>query len=128
MNCSTNTGAEIMLTHTSPRSGTFQSTGRSCPYSVRGWCVVLALAAITIALEVSVAAVWSAASAPSVEIVNRKGDRLPLVPAFPAVNQPLETKFPGTCGSQHQLPDGCESLASPLAHSPVAHIAGRCVS
>jgi hypothetical protein len=46
------------------------------------------MAAITIALEVSVAAVWSAASAPSVEIVNRKGDRLPLVPAFSAVNQP----------------------------------------
>jgi hypothetical protein len=54
------------------------------------------------------------------EIVNRarKGDRLPLV----------QINIPPAHGYDARLPDGCDSLVSPLVYSHLAHIAGRCVS
>jgi hypothetical protein len=56
----------------------------------------------------------------SVQIVNRmqKGDRLPLV----QINAPRVPVY------DSRLPDGCDSLVSPLTHSHLARIAGRCVS
>jgi hypothetical protein len=56
----------------------------------------------------------------SVEIVNRtrKADRLPMV----QINVPHAPVYDA------RLPDGCESLVSPLTRSNLARIAGRCVS
>jgi hypothetical protein len=83
-----------------------------------------------VSIKVSAAPVGSGVAAPK-EMVNtaRKGDRLPLV----VVSEPnpangrIEVNVPGL-GDQHSLPDGCEALASPLARSTAAHIAGRCMS
>jgi hypothetical protein len=83
-----------------------------------------------VSVKVSAAPVGSRVAA-SKEVVNtaRKGDRLPLVVVSdpnPA-NGRIEVNVP-RLADQHSLPDGCEALASPLARSTVAHIAGRCVS
>ena len=82
-------------------------------------------------IEVSVATASSAA-APSGEIVNRaqKGNRLPLVPALHQnpVSRQLEVNLPRMPAPEQGLADGCESLVSPLARSPLAQIAGRCLS
>jgi hypothetical protein len=118
-----------MLPQTPLRTGL--STGRVAQYFIGGCSVLLAIVSNVIGIEVSVVTAWSGA-APSVEIVNRarKGERLPLVPAFHrnAVNLQLEVKVPRTPAVGEGLPDGCESLASSLAYSPLAHIAGRCLS
>jgi hypothetical protein len=60
----------------------------------------------------------------STQIVNRtqKGDRLPLVLALP----PTRTEQIGL--SAQALPEGCEAAGSPLAHFPLEHPAGRCLS
>ena len=69
---------------------------------------------------------------PSAQTVTRalKGDRLPLKPAsFSNVeNQPVEWRAPRTSVPASKLPDGCEAVASSIAKSELAHIAGRCVS
>jgi hypothetical protein len=74
---------------------------------------------------------WSGA-APSEEIVNRtrKGDRLPLIPTFHrnTMSRPLEINVSRTSAHDQELAEGCESLASSLAQSPLAHVAGRCLS
>jgi hypothetical protein len=94
--------------------------------------VILAMVSI-ITTELSVSTTWSAASSvSSTETVNRtqKGERLPLVPTLQrtTVNLPL-TRTEQTAFSDHdELPVGCESLGGPLAHSPLAHISGRCLS
>jgi hypothetical protein len=51
-----------------------------------------------------------------------KGDRLPLA----EVTRPQATDQRGA--GAYQLPDGCDALVSPLTHSKLARIAGRCVS
>ena len=91
--------------------------------------LVLAIISIFISIKVSAATVWSGV-APSSETINRarKGDRLPLVLVDPTrANRPIEVNV-SRPSVQHRLPDGCEALASPLARSTVAHIAGRCLS
>jgi hypothetical protein len=52
--------------------------------------------------------------------VNRtqKADRLPMV----------QIKEPRALHHDAKLPDGCESMVSPLTRSQLARIAGRCVS
>jgi len=118
-----------MLPQTSLRSDLFSSTGRALRYFISGCSVLLAIVSVVIGIEVSVATAFSRA-APSTEIINRtqKGDRLPVVPALPQdpVNRPPEVNLPHI--PDQDLADGCESLASPLAHSPLAQIAGRCLS
>jgi hypothetical protein len=118
-----------MLPHTSLRSGLFASTDRRLRYLISG-CSVL-LAAVSIVIGVSVATA-SSGTAPSVEIVNRvlKGNRLPLVSALRQnpVSEPPEVNVPRVAAPDGGLADGCESLASPLARSPLAQIAGRCLS
>ena len=120
-----------MLPHTSRRSGLFASTGWRLQYLISGRSVLLATVSIVIGIEVSVATASSGA-APSAEIINRalKGNRLPLVPALHQnpVSGPLEVNVPRVAASDGGLADGCESLASPLARSPLAQIAGRCLS
>jgi len=111
-------------------SGLVSSRDRSLRYLLIACSLVVAIVSILISIKVSAATVWSDV-APSKETINpaRKGDRLPLVLASdpnPA-NRPIEATVP-RLSVQHSLPDGCEALASPLARSTVAHIAGRCVS
>ena len=117
-----------MLPQTSLRS-VFSSTGGALRYLISGCSVFLAIVSIVIGIEVSVATASSGA-APSTEIINRtqKGDRLPVVPALRQnpVNRPPEVNLPRI--PDQDLADGCESLASPLAHSPLAQIASRCPS
>jgi len=120
-----------MLPQTSLRSDLFSSTGRGLQYLVGGCSVLLATVSIVIGIEVS-AATASSGAAPSTEIINRtqKGDRLPLVPALheDPSSRLLEVNFPRISAPDRGLADGCEPLASPLAHSALAQIAGRCLS
>jgi hypothetical protein len=119
-----------MLRQTSLRTISSTSIGRGLQYLIGGSSVLIAIVSILIDIEVSAATASS--GAPSVEIVDRarKGARLPLVPAFDrnAGNRPLELNVPRMTAPDQGLVDGCESLASPLAHSPVAHAAGRCLA
>jgi hypothetical protein len=118
-----------MLPQTSLRNDLFASTGRALRYSISGCSVLLAIASIVLGIEVSIATASSGA-APSAEIVNRaqKGNRLPLVPALRqnAISRPPEANLPRTPAPG--LADGCEPVVSPLTHSPLAQIAGRCLS
>jgi hypothetical protein len=90
--------------------------------------VVFAAASFLIGLEVSANTV-----APSIEsaapVINRtlKGDRMPLIPAKSrnAVNGP-EIKAPRLV--KPELLDGCEPVVSAIGQSPLARVAGRCVS
>ena len=120
-----------MLPQTSFRRGLFSSSSRGLKHWISGCTVLLAIASIAVGIEVSVATAFSGA-APSVEIVNRaqKGNRLPLVPALHqnAVSRLLEVNFPRIPAPDQGLADGCEPVASPLTHSPLAQIAGRCLS
>jgi len=89
-----------------------------------------ALACFVLALEIS--AITPAPSAEQVGIAfNRalKGDRLPLVPAPSrnAVNGPSEIKAP-PAAAQPELLIGCEPMISAIGRSPLARVAGRCVS
>jgi len=120
-----------MLSQTSLRGDLFSSTGRVLRYLTSGCSVLLAIVSIVIGIEVSVATASSGAAL-STEIINRarKGDRLPVVPVLRKnpVNRPPQVNLPRIPAPDQDLADGCESLASPLAHSPLAQIAGRCLS
>jgi len=90
---------------------------------------VFAIAIFLVGLEVSstTAAPSGARTAP---MVNRtlKSDRMPLVSTKSrnAVNGPAETNAPPA--PKPKLLDGCEPVVSAIGHSPLAQIAGRCVS
>jgi hypothetical protein len=51
-----------------------------------------------------------------------KGDRMPLA----KITRPRALDQRDVVA--YDLPDGCDALVSPLTHSQLAHIAGRCVS
>ena len=120
-----------MATHTRIQSGLSRSMRGGVQLFVGGLGVALVILSVIINLEDSVATALSGVEA-SGQIVDhtRKGDRLPLVPAFHrnALNQPLEIKVLLSPNADSELADGCESLVSSLAHSPWANVAGRCVS
>ncbi len=95
-----------------------------------GCCgAAFAVASFLIGLEVS-----ATTAAPSVDrsapMVNRtlKSDCMPLIPAKSrnAVNGPFEMQAP--LAPRPQLLDGCEPMVSSIGQSPLAQIAGRCVS
>ncbi len=94
-----------------------------------GLGAALAIGSFLIGLEVS-----STTAAPSIErtapTVNRtlKSDRMPVLPGRSrnAVNGPLEIKAPPA--TKPVLLDGCEPVVSTIGQSPLARIAGRCVS
>jgi hypothetical protein len=93
---------------------------------------VFAVACFLIGLEVSATTAAPSASQTSLTI-NRtlKSDRMPLVPlkSRNAVNGPVETNAPAaTPASKPRLLDGCEPMVSAIGQSPLAQIAGRCVS
>ena len=91
---------------------------------------VLAVASFLVGLEVSSTATTAA---PSVEqtTVNRalKGDRLQVAPGMSrnAVNGPFEIKAPKAPAAPELL-EGCEPVVSSIGQTPLAKIAGRCVS
>lgn len=103
---------------------------RHSRYLVGGCGAALAMASFLIGLEVS-----ATTAAPSIDrsgpVVNRtlKGDRLPLIPSKSrnAVNGPTDIKAPAPA-SKPQLLDGCEPVVSAIGQSPLAQVAGRCVS
>ncbi len=81
-------------------------------YLFGGLSVLVATVSIVTTIEVTLASTWSGA-VPAAPAINRasKGDRLPTAAAF-----------------HHDLPDGCEALASPLARSALSHVAAHCLS
>jgi hypothetical protein len=102
----------------------------SVRYLLIACSLLVAIILMLISIKVAAAPAW-AGLAPPTQTINPagKGDRLPFVLAFapnPA-NRPIEVGIPRTSAG-HNLPDGCEALASLLARSAAAHIAGRCVS
>jgi hypothetical protein len=114
-----------MPTHVCPRIDEPRwSLAPSC--IVGTFSVVLAFIAIFVGIELSVTTASSDAAA-AVENVNRAGkaDRLPMFSTFGRniVNPPK-----GGWAPDQELFDGCEALASPLTRSPLAQIAGRCLS
>jgi hypothetical protein len=111
-----------MLTHMSPRTNQSQSLGRGSSCVVGICSVILTIISFFGGFELSVATAWSEA-ATAVEMVNRtaKADRLPLA----SVSQ---LKFLKPPAPNQKLLDGCESVASSLVRSPVARVAGRCLS
>jgi hypothetical protein len=82
-------------------------------------------------MEVSVATARMRAE-PSGQIVNRtqKSDRLLGSSTFQlnVVKQPGAVTVPGLPDVNLKLPDGCDSLVSPIADDRLARVAGRCVS
>jgi len=123
-------GNQVMFRQASIRIEQISSIGRGLQYLIGCCSVPLAIVSVVIGIEVSVATA-SSGTAPSVEIMDRarKGDRLPLVPALHRndVNRPPEIKVLRISAHDQDLAEGCESLASPLARSPAADIAGRCL-
>ena len=101
---------------------------RSSRYFVGGAGAAFAVACFLIGLEVS-----ATTAAPSlgqnVTTVNRtlKSDRMQVTPANSrnAVNGPIEIKAPAP---KPRLLDGCEPMVSAIGQSPLAQVAGRCVS
>jgi hypothetical protein len=94
-------------------------------------CAGAAFAAASFLIGLEMTATTAALSADrNVPAVNRtlKSDRLPLVApkSRNAVNGPLEQVTPPA--PKPKLPDGCEPVVSSIGQSPLAQIAGRCVS
>lgn len=106
---------------------------RHSQYVISGLGALVALGFFVIGLEVS-ATTASPAPKQVQQMVDRtlKGDRLPLVPEKArrnAVNGPHEMLAPrAPAARQEQLLDGCESIVSAIAQSPLSQVPGRCVS
>jgi hypothetical protein len=93
---------------------------------------VFAVACFLIGLEVSATTAAPSVGQPA-SMVDRslKSDRMPLVPmrSRNAVNGPVETNAPAAAPApKPRLLDGCEPMVSAIGQSPLAQIAGRCVS
>jgi hypothetical protein len=99
---------------------------------ISGLGAVLALGCLLIGLEVSATTALPGAE-PARHLANRtlKGDRLPVPDAKArknAVNGPLEIRVPRLPAAKLELPEGCESIVSAIAQSPLSQVPGRCVS
>ena len=106
-----------------PTHFAFRSQASACFIGVCS--MVLASAFVFVGIELSGPTISSNTAAKN-ERVNRVGktDRLPRISAFRNVVKPAM----GVLDPNQKLVDGCEALASPLAGSPLAQMAGRCVS
>jgi hypothetical protein len=111
-----------MLTHSSRVSGEYQPVTRIGSNVLNACAVILSFTAILAEPEISDATARSGA-APLV-VVNRTPKRDRPVP----VKQSLPINDLLAPASGRELVDGCESLVSLLSHSPLAQIAGRCLS
>ena len=105
---------------------------RNSQYVISGLGALVALGIFVIGLEVS-ATTASPAPKQVQQMVDRtlKGDRLPLVPEKArknAVNGPHELLAPRAPVAKQELLDGCESIVSAIAQSPLSQVPGRCVS
>lgn len=91
---------------------------------------VVALATFLVGLEVSAISTASPSLSHTAPMVNRtlKSDRLPVVlsKSRNAVNGPAET--PPAPAPKPKLLDGCEPMVSAIGQSPLAQVAGRCLS
>ena len=89
----------------------------------------LAMASFVVGLEIS-STTAARPQATSSQMVNRalKGDRLSFTPAATgnAVNEPTQIKAPPARAPQ--LLEGCEPVVSAIGQSPLARVAGRCIS
>lgn len=108
-----------------------RSTLGNARFLTGGLTGALAMLAIIAGLGISDLPAQTGAP-PSGETVNRtlKGDRLSEAPVFHpnAVHQAPRSNAHRVLIHDLILPDGCESLVSPLANFQLAQIAGRCVS
>lgn len=105
---------------------------RYSQYLLGSCAAVFAISSFLVGLEVS-----ATTAAPSLgqntPMVNRvlKGNRMPLVApkSLNAVNGPTATKAPPAAPApKPRLLDGCEPVISAIGQSPLAQIAGRCIS
>jgi hypothetical protein len=104
---------------------------RYSQYLIGSCAAVFAISSFLVGLEVS-----ATTAAPSLgqntPAVNRvlKGDRMPLIApkSLNAVNGPTETKAPPAPAPKPRLLDGCEPVISAIGQSPLAQVAGRCIS
>ena len=113
------TANQVTLTHRLRRPDQIRIARRASACVVAASSTILTLMSIFVGVKVSAATAWSGASptaVPALQTVNRtgKGDRLLLLPVTPV--------------PAHRLVDGCESPVSALGRSPLAQIAGRCLS
>jgi hypothetical protein len=97
-----------------------------------GCCgAALAVASFLVGLEVSATTTAASSITTTVPMMNRalKGDRLPLVHGGTrnAVNGPVEIKAP-PAPAKPRLLEGCEPVVSSIGQSPLAQVAGRCLS
>jgi hypothetical protein len=108
---------------------------RNSQYVISGLGALAALGFFVVGLEMSAATASSglhrtATQTQSVERAS-KGDRLPLISekarSRNAVNGPVEMQAPRAPVRQELL-DGCESIVSAIAQSPLSQVPGRCVS
>ena len=110
---------QVTLAYRFRRSDQIRIARRASACVVAASGGILALMSIFVGVKVSAATAWSVAgpkAVPALQMVNRtgKGDRLLLLPVTPV--------------PAHRLVDGCESPVSALGRSPLAQIAGRCLS
>jgi hypothetical protein len=93
---------------------------------------VVALATFLVGLEVSAVSTASPSLSRNAPMVNRtlKSDRLPLISSKSrnAVNGPAEIQSPPAPAPKPRLLDGCEPMVSAIGQSPLAQVAGRCIS
>jgi hypothetical protein len=105
-----------------------------------GAAFALAIAYFLVGIDVSTTTAAPGGD-PAIQSVNRslKSDRMPIKPAFrlPTIpasksrrnagNEQMELDSQGSA-PRPELLDGCEPLVSPIGQSPLARIAGRCLS
>ena len=93
---------------------------------------LFAIAAFLLCLELSATSTASASFSRGAPLVNRalKSDRLPLVSikSRNAVNGPAEMQPAPAPAPKPRLLDGCEPIVSAIGQTPLAQVAGRCVS
>src|SRR5262245_10724023 len=105
---------------------------RNSQYVISGLGALAALGFFVVGLEMSAATASSGLHrAVQTQSVDRgaKGDRLPIISekarSRNAVNGPVETP---RAPVRQELLDGCESIVSAIAQSPLSQVPGRCVS
>ena len=89
--------------------------------------LALVVAVLAVGLKIAATPAWSA-NDPALQSINRtlKGDRSPLLPA--RTGDRSVPSFPGDTVTVPELLDGCEPVISSIGDSPLARVAGSCLS
>jgi hypothetical protein len=123
-------GASRNIDCRTPRSAEYQPMSAATHLLVGILVAALAIL-INVDLDVGVATPHQGATQRT-EIIDRtlKGDRLFFPPNINPneANSSRRINLPRTPASELELLDGCEALVSFLSLSPLARVAGRCVS